>query len=120
MANGKESSLEELLKSLIAYVKARLELFKLNAVEFGTNNISGFLRFLIVGTLIVITLLFLGFGFAFLLSEIFGSPYLGFLAVGGVFLLLAVFTAAFWNSVIKPKIMRFLLKMLPDDENQES
>ncbi len=119
MAKEDNSRVGDLAENLKRYISARLEIFKLNAVAFGTNTISGFLKFLVVGTLTVVGFLFLGLALAFWLGELLDHTFAGFLIVGGFFLLITIVVAKIWKSTIKSRIMKSLLELIPDEQEED-
>lgn len=119
MSNSKKNRIELLIEYFSEYINARMEILRLDTIAFGTNVVSGLLKFLIVGTLIIVALLFLGFALAFFLGHLLNHDFAGFLIVGSIFLLATLWTAARWNAVIKPRIMRSILEMIPEDEEDQ-
>jgi len=116
MSNSKKNRIELLIEYLTEYINARVEILRLDTIELGTNIVSGLLKFLIIGTLIVVAFLFLGFALAFFLGHLLNHDFAGFLIVGSIFLLATLWTSSRWNAVIKPRIMKSIIEMIPDDE----
>lgn len=116
--SGKESSsrLVIIIENMIDYFNAKLEMLKLDFISFGTNVTSVLLKLLVIGGLVFITISFIGFGLAFLIGELLGSNYLGFLIVGLFFGLLSFVLSKIWKKKIKPAIMRMFVNMMPNEE----
>lgn len=117
MSTKDKSDFENLIEHVTKYLDAKLMLFKLKAIEFGTNLFSGFLKLLVVGAMIFSVLMFLGFGVAFWLSELFQNQYTGFFIVGVLFLIITFLTILLWGSVVKPGLMRIFIQMFEDEED---
>nr|MBS0038163.1 phage holin family protein [Saprospiraceae bacterium] len=112
-----KSDFESLIEHLTNYLNAKFELVKLNAMEVGTNVVSGILKLLVVGALVFTVFIFLGFGVAFWLSELFDNQYSGFFIVGVLFLIIIFLIALLWRSLVKPTVLRIFIQILQDEEN---
>lgn len=117
MSTKDKSDFENLIEHVTKYLNAKLLLFKLKAIEFGTNAVSGILKIFVVGSMIFSVLLFLGFGLAFWMSELFQNQYTGFFIVGVLFLIITFLTILLWRPVVKPGLMRIFIQMFEDEED---
>lgn len=103
---------EGLFASLKEYVNMKLDSFTLKAVE-DISIVSGKVILILIFTMLgVVILQLLGFALAYFIGEQLGSNALGFLIVGGVFViaLLVVFLMRkklFTNSIVKLFINMF-------------
>ncbi|MGK6350740.1 phage holin family protein [Parapedobacter sp. DT-150] len=70
------------------YVDTRLKLFKLRFVERSSRLIASLIVDIVKTIFAIFVLFFFSLALGFYLSELLGSSSLGFLATGGVFLLL--------------------------------
>jgi len=81
----------ELIDTISEYLKIKLELIKLNMIEEISEILS---RVIALFLIITVTMFFLAFGsitLAAFLNSVWESPYLGYLAVTGVYLLVLLF-----------------------------
>ena len=118
MSKEEKSSFENLVLSLITYVKAKVELLKLNAIGFATRVLSSLLKLLVVGSLISVVVLFLGMGLAFWVGEMLGNQHAGFFIVAGLFFLIALIVMMAWKSMVKSAIMRFVAQIFENEEDE--
>jgi len=105
------------------YIDTRFKLFKLKLVERSSRLIASLIVDVVRAVFAVFVVFFLSLALGFYLSELLGSSSLGFLATGGIFVLLIVLVSLcesplerlFMNLSIK----RFLQKWndeIDDDE----
>lgn len=91
--------LDTLIRSVSGYIEARVELIKMEIREEITRHLSRLIVTL-TGLLLALSALgFLSITLALVLNETLESPYLGFLIVGGSYLLIALLIFAFRDSI---------------------
>ncbi|HWK99079.1 MAG TPA: phage holin family protein [Parapedobacter sp.] len=96
------------------YIDTRFKLFKLKLVERSSRLIASLITDGLKGILAVFVIFYLSLALGFYLSELLGSSALGFLATGGIFVLLIIVVSAFENPLerffMNLSIKRFLQK----------
>lgn len=107
------------------YIDTRFKLFKLKLVERSSRLIASLITDGLKGILAVFVIFYLSLSLGFYLSELLGSSALGFLATGGIFVLLIILVSAFENPLerffMNLSIKRFLQKWNDeiDDDDEE-
>ena len=106
------------------YIDTRFRLFKLKLVERSSRLIASLITDGLKGVLAIFVIFYLSLALGFYLSELLGSSALGFLATGGLFVLLIVIVSAFENPLerffMHLSIKRFLQKWNDEiDEDDE-
>lgn len=94
------------------FVDTKLDIMKLKAIRKGAPAISN----LIVGVALlflgIFILMFLSFSAAYAISDATNKGYLGFLIVGGFYVLLAVLVVALKDKLLTMPIMNSMLESL--------
>ena len=106
------------------YIDTRFKLVKLKLVERSSRLIASLVTDGLKGILAVFVVFYLSLSLGFYLSELLGSNALGFLATGGIFILLIVVIMAFEHPLerffMNLSIKRFLQKWNDEiDEDDE-
>lgn len=106
------------------YIDTRFRLFKLKLVERSSRLIASLITDGLKGVLAIFVIFYLSLALGFYLSELLGSSALGFLATGGLFVLLIIIVSAFENPLerffMNLSIKRFLQKWNDEiDEDDE-
>jgi len=107
------------------YIDTRFKLFRLKLVERSSRLIASLITDGLKGILAVFVIFYLSLALGFYLSELLGSSALGFLATGGIFVLLIIVVSAFETPLerffMNLSIKRFLQKWNDeiDDDDEE-
>ena len=106
------------------YIDTRFKLVKLKLLERSSRLIASLITDGVKGILAVFVVFYLSLSLGFYLSELLGSNALGFLATGGIFILLIVVIIAFEHPLerffMNLSIKRFLQKWNDEiDEDDE-
>ncbi|HWK57583.1 MAG TPA: phage holin family protein [Parapedobacter sp.] len=106
------------------YIDTRFKLLKLRLVERSSRLIASLITDGVKGILAIFVIFYLSLALGFYLSELLGSSALGFLATGGIFVLLIILISAFENPLerffMNLSIKRFLQKWNDEiDEDEE-
>lgn len=110
----------ELREDISTYVQLKYKLLKLNATERVAKLIAILSHGVILILLLFFTILFLFLALGFFLGDYLGCTALGFLVVGGIYLVLVV--AFLWGRhKIRKKIINIMIDALwaDEDENNE-
>jgi hypothetical protein len=110
--------IERLVSNVKDYAEERMNLIMLNVQEKTAKAIAGTASVLIIIVLGVFTLAFLSFALAWFIGQMLEQPYLGFLIVAGVYLLVGILL---WANRVKwigfPVMNAFLKNIADDDED---
>ena len=108
--------IEHLISHVKEYGEERMNLVMLNAQEKAAKAIAGTASVLILMVLGIFTLAFLSFALAWFIGQLLEQPYLGFLIVGGVYLLAAILLWTNREKWIGLPVMNAFLKNISDDD----
>ena len=110
--------IERLVSNVKEYAEERMNLIVLTLQEKTAKAIAGTASVLILIVLGVFTLAFLSFALAWFIGQMLEQPYLGFLIVGGFYLLAGIIL---WVNRVKwigfPVMNAFLKNIADDDED---
>ena len=120
----KKFSINGVFQKSKEYIDTRFKLFKLKLVERSSRLIASLITDGLKSILALFVVFYLSLSLGFYLSELLGSSALGFLATGGIFLLLIGVVSAFENPLerffMNLSIKRFLQKWNDEiDEDDE-
>ena len=106
------------------YIDTRLKLARLKFVERSSRLIASLITDGLKGILALFVIFYLSLALGFYLSELLGSSALGFLATGGIFVVLIIVLSAFENPLerffMNLSIKRFLQRWNDElDEDEE-
>lgn len=90
MEQNAENILEQVKSDLSAYAEMKLRILKLTAIERAADILASLSHGLVLVLFGFFSVLFLFMALGFYLAEVLGSAALGFLIVGGVYLLLTL------------------------------
>lgn len=103
MPEETKNSLSTLVEDVKKYLDTRLQLIKLEAYERVATQAARFYANLIIILACLMCLLLLSLALGFWLTSMLGSAALGFLAVGGLFVIIVAVLYGFRNRLlIKP------------------
>lgn len=80
----------EIVQTVKGIVETRIGIVKQEIQDEFVGILSRLILLILIGSMLLLVLLFLSFSLAFFLSQITKSPYLGFLIVALLYLLVAV------------------------------
>jgi hypothetical protein len=107
--------LEALVEDAKGYFEAQRDLIGFNSAEKGGRIVAILLLVLVVAVLLGGVLVMLSIAMALWLSEVIGSLPLGFLAMGGVHLLLASLFYLLWRAVLRERIILAIINAVHGD-----
>jgi len=108
--------IERLAANVKDYAEERINLIMLNAQEKSAKAIAGTASVLIIIVLGIFTLAFLSFALAWFIGQMLEQPYLGFLIVGGIYLLIGILLWVNREKWIGFPVMNAFLKNIADDD----
>ena len=110
--------IERLVSNVKEYAEERMNLIMLNLQEKTAKSIASTASVLIVIVLGIFTLAFLSFALAWFIGQMLEQPYLGFLIVGGVYLIAGILL---WVNRVRwigfPVMNAFIKSIADDDED---
>jgi len=122
--NEQKFSLSGSYQKAKEYIDTQIELVRLKAIAKSSRVIGALVVDLAKLLLVLIIVFFLSLALGFYLGELLGSDALGFLATGGVFLVLLLLVIAFEPKLeakfIDLSIRKILGKWNEEDEHLES
>ncbi len=105
--------LDSIIENLSGYVENKLEILKIELKEDGAYLASRLILLIFLCTLAFIILLFLSLAAGIVINLWLSSSYLGFLVIGGFYLLLLAVIIIFKNKFkLESKIQSYLLRIL--------
>lgn len=100
-----------MLENLIKYIESRIDLIKFETKESITEAVISIVRIVTLLILTLFTTIFLSIALALYLNQVLESTFVGFLIVGGFYLILSLIALLFKdNQVFKEKIMNGIFK----------
>lgn len=120
----KKFSINGVFQKSKEYIDTRFKLFKLKLVERSSRLIASLIVDMVKTVFAIFVIFFLSLALGFYLSELLGSSSLGFLATGGIFIVLIILISAFESRLerlfMNLSIKRFLQKWNDEiDEDDE-
>lgn len=107
--------IEALVEDAKGYFEAQRDLIGFNSAEKGGRIVAILLLVLVVAVLLGGVLVMLSIAMALWLSDVIGSLPLGFLAMGGVHLLLAGIFYLLWRTVLRERIIVAIINAVHGD-----
>jgi|SRR5690606_16927044 len=120
----KKFSLNGVFQKSKEYIDTRLKLFKLKLVERSSRLIASLIVDVVKLVFALFVVFFMSLALGFYLSELLGSSSLGFLATGGIFILLIALVSAFEVRLerlfMNLSIKRFLQKWNDETDDDDA
>lgn len=108
------------MESAEAYSKATLKYLKLKTFEQLASSASFISKFMLLGGLLLIAILFLATSGAIVLGNLLNSMALGCLITGGLFLLIAVVVYSLRGTIDRKVIQRMSKKFFDKNDGNEN
>ena len=99
------------------YVESSLHFYKLKVFKASSKLTISLLQLIIYGGLFLFILLFLSMGAAFWLGTYFKHVFVGFLLIGGFYILLLIFMFIFGRKLIERKILSQFSELFFDEDD---
>lgn len=119
MEDSKGNNFEILLESAQDYIKTSITLYKLNTVNKVLSVVSALISKSVVMLFLSLFLLIASIGAAFLLGDILGQTWYGFMLVAAFYGVVAIVIALFLNNWFNRMISNFLLKQIVKNSPDE-
>jgi len=105
---------EMLIDKIEQYAKTSLELYKLKAIDKGTDVFSSLISRFVIIAIIALFFLLATIGLCFYLGDVLGKVYYGFFAVAGIYavvvIILIVFRQKWLDNPLNDYIVRQIFK----------
>ena len=105
--NELKESISEAEASVKSYIESSREFYKLKAFKMLMKGITGFAQAAFIAIAVVLALLFLSVSAGFFIGAELENTALGFLIVGGFYILVGILVFVFRRSLVKPLMARF-------------
>ncbi|WP_276168631.1 hypothetical protein [Zobellia alginiliquefaciens] len=100
-------SVSEAEASAKSYIDSSAEFYKLKAFKLLMKGVTGFAQAAFLAIVVSLALIFLSVAAGFYIGAELESTALGFLIVGGFYVLVGIFVFVFRRSLVKPLMARF-------------
>ncbi|MDF2455264.1 MAG: hypothetical protein K0R51_1257 [Cytophagaceae bacterium] len=97
-----QTKIEELSDKLKSYIDTRYDLIVLNTSDKVSIIGSQFIAYLIIGILSLLFIVLFSIALSLYISSVYGSSFIGFFAVGGIYLVLTILLIVFKKQVTNP------------------
>lgn len=118
-----KSSIELLLADLRDYADTRMALMKLKAAEKSSALAGRFIAGLALAVSLILFFSFVSIGLAMLLGQWLGKPWLGFIILGFVYLLMGLLVWKARRKLIQQPVMNGIIQELfeeiPNEKDQD-
>lgn len=102
----------ELINLLTQLVETKVDLMRLKVLEFVSATIAVTITLVVSFLVLGLGVFFCSIALAFFLNELLESSFLGFLVVGGLYLLIGIVLALLIKSKKKPLFIDYIIKHL--------
>ena len=103
---------EMLVDKVEQYVKTSAELYKLKAIDKGTDVFTSIVSRLVIFAIIALFFLLITLGLCYYLAEILGKTYYGFFAVAGIYIVIGGILFIFRKSWLETPLNDFIVKQV--------
>lgn len=112
-------NVEDLVSHVGAYVETQKKLIQISAAEKIATMVSGGVSALVTALLGVFVVLFLSLSGGFFLAERLGSSTLGFLLLGGFYLVLLLIFSVSKRALVQAPIANSIYAKFTDDDDKQ-
>lgn len=109
---------EALTDSLKEYVDTNYELIKLEVIDYSSDISSGIISKLVVSVMFVFFTFFISLYGAYYFSDIIGINHIGFVIIGGFYLLLAIIFYLSRKSLLERPVRNNFIRKKMDKKQQ--
>jgi len=115
------SRMDDLVNDIKDYINVKLDALKLSVAEKISRIAAAIIAGFVVAVAVLFFVVFISIALGFFLGEILGSTWLGFLIVGGIYLLVGLVTWWARKRIIQVPIMNSILTLwsLKEEEDEE-
>ena len=102
-------AVEHLFEKAKTYTQTSIELLKLNIIDKASEIISDLSVKILVSVVVIVALTYTNIALALYLGELLGKNYLGFFAISGFYLLVAIIIFLFKEKIVRNPIRQFVI-----------
>lgn len=110
---------KETYEQLIAYIKDRFDLMRLQIAERSVRELAAFLSKAILGLVLAASLVFLSIALSLYLGSLWGRYELGFAIVGAGYFFLFLLLALFRRPILQRPFMNKLIQRIFKEDDDE-
>jgi len=103
---------EMLIEKIEQYAKTSVELYKLKAIDKGTDVFSSFISRVVIITIIALFFLLVTLGLCFYLGEVLGKIHYGFFAVAGIYAVIAIILLIFRKRWLDDTLNDYMVRQI--------
>ena len=111
--------IELLYQKVEQYSKTGFELYRLKVIDKVTDVLASLLTKIILAVFFTLFFLLVTIGLALYLGTLLGEYYLGFFALAGVYLLIAIILAVRSKTLVEVRINDFLVRQFFKEKRNE-
>jgi hypothetical protein len=113
-----EPNISRLGSHVKEYVNENLNLLTLNIYDRASKALSSLVSAIVFWVLIIFAILFISLGLAWWIGTRVDNPFLGFIIMGGIYILITVILIANKDRWIRIPVINFFLKNITDEKDQ--
>lgn len=114
-----KDNFDDAFEHIKRYLNIYVTNVKLRSIKKATHGVTAMLNVLLWGTFALLALFFLSIALCVGIGNWVDSYMLGFVIVGGFYLLLMILALLFGRRIIRNSVLRFLLSKIFDKEEVE-
>lgn len=103
---------EMLVEKIEEYAKTSAELYKLKAIDKGTDIFTSIVSRLFIIMMVTLFFLLATFGFCYYMGEVLGKTYYGFFAVAGIYFVIGGILLAFRKTLLDTPLNDFMVRQI--------
>lgn len=110
---------KELAQKAEDFARTNIELYKLKAIDKGTDVFSSVASAIIIGIIVIFSVLILSIGLAVWIGQALGNIAYGFLIVGGLYLLMALVLFLTRKTVLDNFFNDYIVRLIFKEKDHE-
>ena len=113
-------TIDNLRNTAVDYIDTQVKLLKLQAAEKISGLLSSLVAYLVLFFFLTFFLLFASIAGAYVLSDIIGKPYTGFLIVAGFYFLVGIAIYRWRDRLLKRPLLDAIVRQLFKDRTDKT
>lgn len=103
---------EMLIEKIEEYAKTSVELYKLRAIDKGTDVFTSFITRVVIISIIALFFLLITIGLSLYLGDVLGKNYYGFFTVAGIYFIIGGLLFLFRASLLEVPLNDFIVRQI--------
>lgn len=103
---------EMLIEKIEQYAKTSVELYKLKAIDKGTDVFTSVISRVVIIAIIALFFFLITFGLCYYLGEVLGKTHYGFFAVAGIYFFVGAICLIFRKSWLELPLNDFIVRQI--------